>query len=156
MSETWLPPPYLCKGSQCFYFPVKWRGKIYNLIDSALTVEERDILEQQDLTTAGRFPCRFPLVTWRCSVPLQSVQRNYQKEPPHWCLCTRRRYKISATRSLFYGCQICWFSYDLWSWKMLKGDKQFAHTVPCNTGLSNQSHCSHFQIKTGLFCHLHF
>ena len=60
MSETWLSPPYLCKGSQCFYFPVKWRGKIYNLIYSALTVEERDILEQQELTTAGRFPCRFP------------------------------------------------------------------------------------------------
>ena len=59
MSETWLPPPYLCKGSQCFYFPDKWSGKIYNLIYSALTVEERDILEHQELTTAGRFPCRF-------------------------------------------------------------------------------------------------
>ena len=59
MSETWLPPPYLCKGSQRSYFTDKWSGKICNLIDSALTVEERDILEQQELTNAGRFPCRF-------------------------------------------------------------------------------------------------
>ena len=40
--------------------------------------------------------------------------------------------------------------------QMLKGEKHFANTVPCNTGLSNQSHCSHFQIKTGHFCHLNF
>ena len=26
-----------------------------------------------------------------------------------------------------------------------KGEKHFANTVPCNTGLSSQSHCSHFQ-----------
>ena len=29
--------------------------------------------------------------------------------------CKWRRDKISANRSLFYGCQRCWFSYDLWS-----------------------------------------
>ena len=40
--------------------------------------------------------------------------------------------------------------------QMLKGEKHFANTVPCNTGLSNQSHSSHFQIKTGHFCHLNF
>ena len=40
--------------------------------------------------------------------------------------------------------------------QMLKAEKHFANTVPCNTGLSNQSHCSHFQIKTGHFCYLNF
>ena len=33
--------------------------------------------------------------------------------------------------------------------QMPKGEKHFANTVPCNTGLSSQSHCSHFQIKRG-------
>ena len=33
--------------------------------------------------------------------------------------------------------------------QMLKGEKHFANTVASNTGLSNQSHSSHFQIKTG-------
>ena len=32
-----------------------------------------------------------------------------------------------------------------------KGEKYFANTVPCNTGLSSQSHCSHFQTKRGHF-----
>ena len=32
-----------------------------------------------------------------------------------------------------------------------KSEKHFANTVPCNTGLSSQSHCSHFQTKTGHF-----
>ena len=40
--------------------------------------------------------------------------------------------------------------------QMLKGEKHFANTVPRNTGLSNQSYCSHFQSKTGHFCHLNF
>ena len=35
--------------------------------------------------------------------------------------------------------------------QMPKGEKHFANTVPCNTGLSSQSHCSHFQTKTGHF-----
>ena len=35
--------------------------------------------------------------------------------------------------------------------KMPKGEKYFANTVPCNTGLSSQSHCSHFQTKRGHF-----
>ena len=35
--------------------------------------------------------------------------------------------------------------------QMLKGEKHFANTVPCNTQLSSQSHCSHFQTKTGHF-----
>ena len=41
------------------------------------------------------------LATWRCGVPLPSIKRNYQKETPHWCLCTRRRGKILANWSLF-------------------------------------------------------
>ena len=31
--------------------------------------------------------------------------------------------------------------------QMPKGEKYFANTVPRNTGLSSQSHCSHFQTK---------
>jgi len=46
-----------------------------------------------------------PLANWTCSVPLPGIYRNYQKEPQHWCLCTRRRDKIIANRSLLYGCQ---------------------------------------------------
>ena len=37
--------------------------------------------------------------------------------------------------------------------QMPKGEKHFANTVPCNTGLSSQSHCSHFQTKTGHLLH---
>ena len=37
--------------------------------------------------------------------------------------------------------------------QMPKGKKHFANTVPCNTGLSSQSHCSHFQTKRGHFLH---
>ena len=37
--------------------------------------------------------------------------------------------------------------------QMPKGEKYFANTVPCNTGLSRQSHCSHFQTKRGHFLH---
>ena len=33
--------------------------------------------------------------------------------------------------------------------QMPKGEKHFANTVPCNTGLYSQSHCSHFQTKRG-------
>jgi len=36
---------------------------------------------------------------------------------------------------------------------MPKGEKYFPNTVPFNTGLSSQSHCSHFQTKTGHFLH---
>ena len=35
--------------------------------------------------------------------------------------------------------------------QMPKGEKYFANTVPCNTGLSSQSHCSHLQTKRGHF-----
>ena len=35
--------------------------------------------------------------------------------------------------------------------QMPKGEKHFANTVLCNTGLSNQPHCSYFQTKTGHF-----
>ena len=35
--------------------------------------------------------------------------------------------------------------------QMPKSEKHFANTVPCDTGLSSQSHCSHFQTKTGHF-----
>ena len=35
--------------------------------------------------------------------------------------------------------------------QMPKGEKHFANTVPCNTGLYSQSYCSHFQTKTGHF-----
>ena len=37
--------------------------------------------------------------------------------------------------------------------QMPKGEKHFANTVLCNTGLSNQPHCSYFQTKTGHFLH---
>ena len=37
--------------------------------------------------------------------------------------------------------------------QMPKGEKHFANIVPCNTGLSSQSHCSHFQTKRGHFLH---
>ena len=37
--------------------------------------------------------------------------------------------------------------------QMPKGEKHFANTVPCNTGLSSQSHCSHFRTKRGHFLH---
>ena len=36
---------------------------------------------------------------------------------------------------------------------MPKGEKHFANTVPCNTELSSQSHCSHFQTRTSHFLH---
>ena len=35
--------------------------------------------------------------------------------------------------------------------QMPKGEKHFFNTVPCNAGLSSQSHCSHFQTKRGHF-----
>jgi len=35
--------------------------------------------------------------------------------------------------------------------QMPKGEKYFANTLPCNTGLSSQSPCSHFQTKRGHF-----
>ena len=37
--------------------------------------------------------------------------------------------------------------------QMPKGEKHFANTVLCNTGLSSQSHCSHLQAKRGHFLH---
>ena len=35
-------------------------GEVQKLVDGVLTEEEKDILQQQELTAEGRFPCRFP------------------------------------------------------------------------------------------------
>lgn len=35
-------------------------AEVQNLVDEVLTEEEKDILQQQELTAEGRFPCRFP------------------------------------------------------------------------------------------------
>ena len=35
-------------------------GEVNGLIDRVLTQQEKDILQQQELTPDGRFPCRFP------------------------------------------------------------------------------------------------
>lgn len=34
--------------------------ELQKLVDGVLTEEEKDILQQQELTAEGRFPCRFP------------------------------------------------------------------------------------------------
>ena len=44
----------------------------------------------------------------------RGITRRSRHTDAYW-VCTRRRDKILANRSLFYGCQRCWFSYDLWS-----------------------------------------
>ena len=38
-------------------------GEVNGLIDRVLTEQEKDILQQQELTPDGRFPCRFPSCT---------------------------------------------------------------------------------------------
>lgn len=35
-------------------------AEVNNIVDGVLNEEERDILQQQELTAEGRFPCRFP------------------------------------------------------------------------------------------------
>ena len=38
-------------------------AEVNGLIDKVLTEQENDILQQQELTPDGRFPCRFPSCT---------------------------------------------------------------------------------------------
>ena len=38
-------------------------GEVNGLIDRVLTEQEKDVLQQQELTPDGRFPCRFPSCT---------------------------------------------------------------------------------------------
>ena len=39
-------------------------SKVNDLVGGVLSGEERDILQQQELTAEGRFPCRFPGCSW--------------------------------------------------------------------------------------------
>ena len=41
-------------------FILQSREELQKLVDGVLTEEEKDILQQQELTAEGRFPCRFP------------------------------------------------------------------------------------------------
>ena len=53
--------------------------QVQKLVDGVLTKEEKDILQQQELTAEGRFPCRFPGMQ-------QVIQVQWQNQKESWTI----------------------------------------------------------------------
>ena len=95
---------------------------------------------------------QFAVHLYDCTLYERSLQLNC----PHILKWFLHRSKIWAKKSL-HVTSLLWLNVDSAMTcgavlaQMPKGEKHFSNTVPCNTGLSSQSHCSYFQTKTGHF-----
>ena len=90
----------------------------------------------------------------QCSTPMH-VDELPEATTTLMLMHKKERYcKILAKRFL-HDCQRCLFIYDLWSCpncsKLMPKSEETSLPIPCNAGLSSQSHSSHFQTKTGHF-----